>query len=309
MRRSRTAWPDDRPFALFLSHDIDEVYDRELFRILGDFNHLCRVWTSGEQGSTALCIKRIARSLLRPRPPGHDIETILSIEREHGFESTFFLLEDRTFNRFGGRYTYGEQEVVALARRIREAGCEIAVHGAYHNANDPEMYRAQARSFKRAFGKKPAGIRNHYLLHAGSITWTSQYAAEFEYDATFGYNDRAGVREDRFFPFFPLDHKADPKRDFVVLPLTIMDCSIFNGMRLPTRDAFSLCRRIALAVERKGGLLSLLWHNNYFNEPEYEDWQSAYVDLLDWLAGRNPWNATGEKIASWWRSRQIAQAR
>ena len=51
-----------------------------------------------------------------------------------------------------------------------------------------------------------------------------------------------------------------------------------------------------------GGLVSLLWHNNYFNEPEYWDWQMVYEELLARLAALNPWCATGAEINQWWRS-------
>ena len=61
-----------------------------------------------------------------------------------------------------------------------------------------------------------------------------------------------------------------------------------------------------MAIEpliQAGGLVTLLWHNDYFNEPEYADWQWTYEQLLARLAARNPWCATGAEIAAWWRSR------
>ncbi len=34
------AWPDGHRFALFLSHDIDQIHDREMWRFLGDLNYM-----------------------------------------------------------------------------------------------------------------------------------------------------------------------------------------------------------------------------------------------------------------------------
>jgi hypothetical protein len=56
-------------------------------------------------------------------------------------------------------------------------------------------------------------------------------------------------------------------------------------------------------IIQTGGLISLLWHNNYFNEPEYADWQMVYEKLLERLALLSPWCATGTEINSWWRAR------
>ena len=47
-------WPNAAPFALFLSHDIDQIYDRELFRLLADINHVRRRFSSEETGNAPL---------------------------------------------------------------------------------------------------------------------------------------------------------------------------------------------------------------------------------------------------------------
>lgn len=289
-------WPNNSKFALLLSHDVDELYSRELFRILGDINHLRRIWAEGEPGRAVACIKRIARALIKPRPPGEDINTILAIERMHGYRSTFFLLEDETFNRYGGRYRYADPIVRRIVENIRTANCEIAVHGAYHNGNSATRYRQQARSFATAFGESSKGIRNHYLRHDGLITWQAQHIAGYEYDASFGNNEMAGIKEMIAHPFHPLNGHS-----FVVLPMTIMDSSIFRRMRLSENEAMSLCRKIADEVADRNGLLCLSWHNNFFGDPEYDYWQRCYEMLLEILSERRPYCATGIEIARWWR--------
>jgi hypothetical protein len=55
-------------------------------------------------------------------------------------------------------------------------------------------------------------------------------------------------------------------------------------------------------------LVTLLWHNDCFNEPEYREWQWTYEQLLSRLAARRPWCATGAEIAAWWR-KQSAESR
>ena len=93
-RNPSTRWPDNRPFALFLSHDVDQIHDRELFRILADLNHVRRMITQGERGNLRLALRRVARALVAPKPAEKDFGTILEIEARHGFRSTFFVLHD-----------------------------------------------------------------------------------------------------------------------------------------------------------------------------------------------------------------------
>lgn len=295
-----SVWPDNAAFALFLSHDIDQIYDREIFRLLGDINHLRRICLNGESARIVPCAKRIARAVMRPRTPGKDVETILSIERAFGFRSTFFLLEDRVFNHLGGRYRYSDPETKRIAKAIENSGSEVALHGAYHNFNNPTAYRAQIASFREAFGYNPKGIRNHYLRHDGKETWSVQRDVGFKYDASFGCNDKIGIREGRAHPFFPLDRGGEASLDFVVLPMTIMDVALFGRLGLTRRDALALSQQVAKQVRSVGGLLCLNWHNTYFGNDEHKSWQIVYEDLLGWLVELRPWNATGAEIAEWW---------
>ena len=83
MKLSKPVWPDKYPFALFLSHDIDQIHDRELFRILADLNHIRRILIQGEEGSVLLAIWRLLRALFVPKPADKDFKTILEIESRY----------------------------------------------------------------------------------------------------------------------------------------------------------------------------------------------------------------------------------
>lgn len=43
-------------------------------------------------------------------------------------------------------------------------------------------------------------------------------------------------------------------------------------------------------------MVSLLWHNNFFNEPEYWDWQMVYEKRRERRAGMKPWSAPRAEI-------------
>jgi hypothetical protein len=91
--------------------------------------------------------------------------------------------------------------------------------------------------------------------------------------------------------------------DLLELPLTVMDTTLFRYFRLEGNAALATAWETISMAAAKGGLVSLLWHNNYFNEPEYWDWQMVYETLLSRLAALKPWCATGAEINQWWRAR------
>jgi peptidoglycan/xylan/chitin deacetylase (PgdA/CDA1 family) len=296
-------WPNGAKFALFLSHDIDKIHDREPFYMLGSANHIRRIYMAGEHGNARLALWRLGRSLFAPKPPELDFQTILDIESRYGFRSTFFVLHDRGGTRKGSRYSLKAPALRRIVKMIEAAGGEIGLHGGYYRFNQAEAYRESRELLRETLGVEAIGIRNHFLRFSGTETWLAQESAGFKYDATFGYSDRLGPREGRMFPFIPEDHDNGRKMNIVELPLTVMDITLFRNLGLDGKGAVDAAWQAIAPVIQSGGLVSLLWHNDYFNEPEYSDWQAAYQELLARLAEQNPWCATGAEIAEWVRER------
>ena len=81
-----------------------------------------------------------------------------------------------------------------------------------------------------------------------------------------------------------------------------MDVTLFRNLGLAGEAALEAAWRAIEPVAQAGGLVTLLWHNNYFNEPEYRDWQWTYEQLLERLAALKPWCAPGAEIERWWRA-------
>ncbi len=290
-------WPNDAPFALFLSTDIDQIHDREIFRWLGDVNHLRRHWFKGEQGQTWPCIKRILRPIFRPIDPIRQFHSIRSIQSKHGWKSTFYLLEDKKWARLGGRFNWEDAQFKDISQFLLQDDCELGIHGSAYSHMDLDWWKTKCDRFEKLYGMPCAGSRNHYLSLAVPETWSAQNAAGLRYDSTFGYPNRLGAPGSFCFPF------KVPNTELIELPLTIMDVTLFRYLGLNAEQALETSKNEINKVTAMGGLVSILWHNNFFEEEEYQDWETTYEAILDWAAGQNPWNATGADIAKWWAAR------
>ncbi len=301
MMPAPVTWPDGAPFALFLSHDIDQIHDRELFRVLADLNHIRRMLTQGETGHLGQAAARVLRSLVKPKPTGADVRVLLDIEARFGFRSTFFILHDPYWSRQGPRYRLGSPGLARIVAMVKAAGGEIGVHGGYYRFNNASAYRKSLELVGRTFGVPVTGIRNHLLRFSYPETWRAQTAAGFRYDATFGWPDRLGARDGQYGPFQPVDPATGRTLDLTILPLTVMDVTLFRHLRLSGAEALAAAWAAIEPIIARGGLVTLLWHNNYFDEPEYQDWQWVYEELLARLAALRPWCATGAEITDWVR--------
>ncbi len=301
---SLAPWPQGRPFALLLSHDVDQIYDRELWRVLADLNHLQKVLRGRERGAAGEVFQRIVRAVARPKHALADFRRILELESRRGFRSTFFVLDDPYWSRYGARFRLGDRAVGDVVRLVRDAGCEVGYHGGYYSFNDPGKYARGRRRFTDLFGEEPRGIRNHYLRFSYPETWRAQAEAGFRYDSTLGYRHLPGFRAGVTHPFMTYDREREESLDLVELPLAVMDTSLFRYLALTEGEAVAAASATVDEARRYGGLVTLLWHNNFFNEPEYRDWEGAYVRLLDELYGSAPYCATGGEISRWWRDRR-----
>ena len=300
----KARWPSASPFAVFLSHDIDQIHDRELFRWLGDVNHLRRHLQAGEKCNKKDCIRRIIRPLINPIDPYDQFASIRRIEDKYGWKSTFFLLDDKYWARMGGRFKWTDPDFKRISRFLLDEGCELGIHGSAYSHDNPQWWQDICSRFISLYGEAPLGARNHYLKLSVPETWECQAGAGLLYDSTFGMPDKLGAPNGYCFPFrVPLSQNQLQHKGLIELPMSVMDQTLFRYMNLDGEGAFSAASEELSKIIEVGGLAVLLWHNNFFNEPEYHEWEETYERLLDWLAPQNPYVACGRDIAAWWDAR------
>ena len=195
-----------------------------------------------------------------------------------------------------------------IVRELIDDGCEIGIHGSYYHANDIARLRRSVHEIERSLDCRITGIRNHYLRLGIPNTWEAQHEAGLQYDSTFGENSIPGARAGVALPFFPLP-QADGGEDLLEIPLTIMDGTLFRRWGLDGSAAFELAGDIVADVGVHGGLVTLLWHNNYFDEPEYAEWPDVFAALLEELAKRRAAVMTARDLNNWWRARSRVELR
>lgn len=284
-------WPDGKKFALCLTHDIDRVHKSwwhcaYYFLKTQDTYHIKSLFTRKRE------------------MPYWNFETIMSIEQKYGVYSTFFFLDESkktnifnpsTYKLTFGNYKINDPKIVEIIKKLDSGGWEIGVHGSYDSYLSKDLLIKEKATLEKILGKHVLGVRQHYLNLNIPRTWAIQKEVGFKYDASFGYRDKVNFREGKDIPFKPIGD------GFLEIPLTIMDGPLFESSK-NIEDAWQKCQELIDYSEKTGALLTVLWHNNRFNEKEYPGQTWLYEKIILECQKRGAWVATGKEICDWWMS-------
>lgn len=309
---AKPVWPEGKPFAVCLTHDVDLVSQRS-------FQESARMHTYQFINGVSLAIR--ARGLIgrgldvlrtikhaNAKDPLHCYERWLDVEEAIGARSTFFFwpgwgsvrkhhASDCTYELTDRLVFDGQKCTVAeMIREIDRRGWEIGLHPSWYSFDDAEEMKRQKAALETALGNDIVSVRQHYLHYDIRVTPRVQAEAGLRYDSTLGFNDNVGFRFGTCYPWRLYDLKAEEELPIVEVPLIIQDGAMLSpakGMRLDEDTAFQYIMQITEAVEMVGGVLTLLWHPNAVINPP---WWNLYLRILEYLKEKNAWFGTVRQL-------------
>jgi peptidoglycan/xylan/chitin deacetylase (PgdA/CDA1 family) len=290
----RPDYPEDKPFAVCLTHDVDEIYPPIGHLVLSSLTcckelDLKRLW---EQVSWKMNRKE--------KSPYLNFKEIMDIEETFEARSSFyFLATDTDITRF----RYAIEDLDDELGRIVDRGWEIGLHGGYYAYNDSEKILTEKTRLEQVLGRKVVGYRNHYLRIHIPGTWEKLAQAGFLYDSSLGYNEIVGFRNGMCHPFRPFNLNTDSEVDILEIPLTIMDDTLFESTQ-SFEAAWDLAKRIIDTVASCQGVLCLNWHSESFRCPYKQKREIMYKKILDYCYTRNAWLTRGDSISAWWKKHE-----
>ena len=224
-------------------------------------------------------------------------EKIMNIENKYGVKSTFFFLKEshpinflnlESYRLSVGYYDLFNPRIIDIINKLDTSGWEIGLHGSYLSYRDVELLKKEKIALESIVGHKVAGVRQHYL-NLDDYTWKKQIEAGFLYDASFGFKDDVGFKDERYIEFQPF-----PDKSFKVVPLAIMDSCIMS-LPNPYEKALEL---INIALQ-KNAILVLNWHQRVFNEIEFPKYKALYIFIIEKCMHKKAKFLTIEQLVNW----------
>lgn len=295
-------WPEGRPFALCLTHDVDELKKTYQW-ITFPVKKILRMDGSGIVSQLYSLL-----NALHGKEPFWTFPEIIALEEQYQARSSFYFLHEtaevkfhkfNTWRHLGRRYSYDAPNTAQLLRLLREGGWEIGLHGSFDSFTDLKKLREEKEKLEKVLGAQVTGIRQHNLNLKIPDTWSLHETLGLSYDTTLGFNDRVGFRWGTSFPFNPFLPEQFRSINILEIPLIIEDLPFFEES-----DPFSLFINIVDEIRYVNGLLTVLWHPPVFNNQEFPGWKDAYEQILAYAFQNRAWIAPAKDIAAWWKERR-----
>lgn len=285
-------YPDNQDFGICLTHDIDYIR-------FSDARFAYEYFQSLKQGNIRNALK-MPLYLVNPRKnPLWNFEEIVDLEESHNAKSSFYFLTAE--QDLGCAPNYQIDELEWEIGHILDKGWDIGLHSGYYSYADLEELKREKRKLESVASKRVRGCRNHFLRFKVPDTWKILKQAGFEYDATFGYADLAGFRNGMCYPFTPFDLNTGNSIDILEIPLTIMDCTLFDYMKLDFEGAWTITKQILDNAKRARGIVTVLWHNTHM----VGDFLRFYKKILEYGSVEKAWMTGCEEIGDWWKKLDI----
>lgn len=282
-------WPENHRFAACLTHDVDTIYPSWKYTFFTATKFALEL---SARESCGRLIRKVRND--NSKNPFWNFRPILELEGRYDAKSSFYF---KTTSKDLVGLVYDIEDLKDELCYITDVGGEVGLHGGFYSYNDPKELKKEKDLLDTALGKRTIGMRMHYLRFDVPYTWRLLADLGFKYDTTFGYPDMPGFRNGMCHPFKPYDLCVKKEIDILEIPLTIMDGSLF---KMPIDEAWAVVKGLIEITEKNKGVITILWHNNTFDEIFSGQWAKLYEKILQLLKERNAWMTSGEQIYKYW---------
>jgi peptidoglycan/xylan/chitin deacetylase (PgdA/CDA1 family) len=282
-------YPDNKQFAICLTHDVDDIYPPLSHRVLSGLCSLKKIDWSGFK-------KHLFWNMAEKQTsPYINFQKIMELEKKYNAKSSFYFM---TTLRDPRRFRYYIEDIADEVKLIAESGWEVGLHGGFYSFHDIDAIKKEKRRLESVLGREVVGYRNHYLRFQVPDTWEILKKCGFKYDSTYGYTNMVGFRNGMCHPFRPYHMQRQQWMDIYELPLHVMESAMFDFAK--PNEAWELIKQLLDKAEINKGVITVLWHNNVFSSPFRERWAEIYEKILQYGMQRDAWMASGEEIYKWW---------
>jgi hypothetical protein len=280
-----------RRWGVMPSHDIDFVRKTGRLRVRQGIFHAYNSLRSLGRGNIGHACSLALKSMLFPLSSGDywQFPKILQLEKELQARSSFFVYSRATGfpqsaeqKRIDPAYVLSEHS--ALQEQLRDVaaqGWEVGLHGSIQAFDEEPLLKAEVEALANAVGRPPRSGRQHWLRFSHRRSWDLFEQVGFKADLTMGWNDRLGFRTGLTRPHPAWDHAKRKPRPILIVPVPVMDGTLFQHQYLPYDEAWERSLALLKDIRDFEGFASINWHQRTLS-PDY-GWYDTFRRSLEWV--------------------------
>jgi hypothetical protein len=315
-----TPWPEGRPFAVCLTHDVDLIADTVTPRQAARSMRVSLLGGGHSRGDRIVRLARpgvrAARALyhgISSAPAATALERCVQLEREHGVTASYFFTAypggeghryDCVYD-FGDACRFGGERVsvAEVIRGLHRDGFDVGLHGSYNSALVPGRLADEKRALENATGLAVTTTRQHFVHWDVRSTPHLQAEAGFTADSTLGFNRNVGLRAGTTLPFRWFDLEQAAPVGVVQLPLIVHDGALLraDALELGVELAGRVLRELLDRIAAVGGVATMVFHPNNLERPDYLE---LFRTTIAYGLERDAWFASVRDLDAWLRSRE-----
>ncbi|MFW5803868.1 MAG: hypothetical protein ACOCWG_01400 [bacterium] len=289
----KPVYPQDKKFAVILSHDIDFLKPP-----LSAYISLKKAL----KFIVLLKIKKgfsyISNYLKYQKANNYSLYPLISFLNDNFLKTTFFFF---ALNEKDRDFQYYLEEYVDLIYSLKAKGHEIGLHGSIGAHDSFTEIEKQRNKFKTVLGFNPIGYRNHCLKHDSEKSFNILSKGNFSYDATLGFRNFVGFRNGMSYPYNPYCEETQCFLDITEMPLNIMDVAYSKHMKYSHANMVKSAVSIIDEVINNRGVLSILWHHNDFNREKRE----TLSYLIKYIRSKGGWITNHIDLMHHWSEKEF----
>lgn len=248
-----------------------------------DVDSLCRYsdWSDVLIGIQKKEIRPV-EAILGRNPHDNILQMAKWEKREHIKADYYFIPVKEECN---ADYTLNSRRLAKKIRTIHNLGHEIGYHAGFYTADHPDLCCHEVKRLRNALGENNPvlGSRQHYLKNRMPDTFLALEQQGILYDTTLAFADMEGFRCGTCHPFRHYDICSRREMELWEIPIIFMDVTLKVYQKYSTTILEEKFKQYYRSIEKYGGVLTILWHNNRFAEEEWRNYNRIYCSYVKFL--------------------------
>lgn len=304
-------WPNNKKWALCLSHDCDRFFKYRTLNFLKDSKH----FLTKKKLSHAInySLKAISSSFLNitncTDPYFNSWLQWLEFQEKHSISATYFI---STFNRYENGstfldvdYDFSDYRILNQVKLFHDKGFDFGLHTTT-GAWESKRYKDEAERFTSYYGFSPTGYRGHYWsLSPENPSLTMDLVSKdtcLKYSSSFGMNKTHGYRRGVCYPYRPYDYLTGEYTGNYEIPPIIMDQSLFYSGKNNSDRMKEFDRKVG-EIASQNGCLVLDWHTDSLSANYMDNLtRDLLIELTKLVNDSDCWVTSMVNVFNWCRN-------